>query len=88
MKPQPEKRTQVWRRQANASFMDEHGNVMVMKVIAVAGQIVVLFNTGRYFFEMLKLPETLLICLAFIVAPDIIKKVLNMKYGGNGAAAK
>lgn len=83
-KVRPEKRHQVWRRQFNSSFQDEHGNVLVMKVIAVAGQGMVLLNTGLYFFEMLRLPETLLICLGFIIAPDIVKKALNMKYG-NGS---
>lgn len=82
------KRTQVIRRAFNQSFMDENGNILVMKVIAVAGQMMVLLNTGLYFYDMLKLPETLLVCLGFIIAPDIVKKALNMKYGGNGAAAK
>jgi len=85
---QVKKRTQIIRRAFNQSFMDENGNILVMKVIAVAGQIMVLANTGIYFFEMLKLPETLLVCLGFIIAPDIVKKALNMKYGGNGAPAK
>jgi len=86
MKPQPEKRTQVIRRQFNESFCDENGHVMIAKVVAVAAQVVVLFYTARDFAEYINKPEALLIVLSFLIAPDIFRKALNMKYGGNGTA--
>ena len=88
MVAKPEKRTQVWRRQFNASFQDEHGNVMVAKVIAVAGQVMLLYYTALYFDRMLDKPETLLICLSLVILPDLARKIINAKYGGNGAPAK
>jgi len=62
--------------------MDENGNVMVMKVIAVVTQVMVLTNTTAYFVEMMGKPEVLLICLSFLIAPDVFKKALNIRYGG------
>ena len=46
-----------------------------------------LYYTGRFFEQMLSQPETLLICLSFIVMPDMVKKLISMKYG-NGHSAK
>lgn len=88
MTQKPEKRTQVWRRNINQSFMDPHGNVMIAKVIAVVAQVVVLFYTSRDFVDMMAKPETLLIVLSFLIAPDLFRKIINMKYGGNGTPAK
>jgi hypothetical protein len=88
VKKPEEKRTQVLRRQFNESFCDQNGHIMIAKVIAVAAQIMVLFYSSRYFVDMMGKPETLLICLSFLIAPDIFRKALNMKYGGNGTPTK
>ena len=69
----------TWRRQANESFCDPGGNFSAGKTIAIAGQVMVLYYTGRYFGDMLAKPETLLVCLAFIIAPDVLKKFVSMK---------
>lgn len=82
-----DKRRSTMRRQFNESFLDESGHVAVAKVIAVAGQIMLLFYTGRYFEEMLTKSDTLLICLGFIIMPDVVKKLITMKYG-NGSGSK
>ena len=71
----------TWRRQANESFCDANGNFAVAKTIAVVGQIMLLYYTGRYFPEMIAKPDTLLVCLSFIIAPDVLKKFVTMKYG-------
>ncbi len=78
----------MWRRQFNQSFMDEHGNVMVAKVIAVAAQIVVLYYTASLFPDMLSKPETMFICLGFLIAPDAFRKWLNLKYGVTNGTPK
>lgn len=83
-----ERRQHVWRRQFNASFQDEHGNVMVAKVIAVAAQVVVLYYTALLFTELLSKPETMLICLGFLIAPDLVRKTLNLKYGVTNGTTK
>lgn len=71
----------TWRRQANESFCDPGGTFSAAKTIAVVGQVMVLYYTGRYFSEMLAKPETLLVCLSFIIAPDVVKKFVSMRYG-------
>ena len=81
MAKRPERRKATLRRQFNESFCDVKGNVAITKVIAVSGQIMLLFYTGRYFEAMLSKPDTLLICLSLIIVPDLAKKLLNMKYG-------
>ena len=87
-KSRVERRERVWRRQFNQSFMDEHGNVMVAKVIAVAAQTVVLYYTANLFPDLLSKPETMLICLTFLIAPDAFRKWLNLKYGVTNGASK
>ena len=88
MKKPEEKRTQVWRRNFNASFMDPHGNIMVAKVIAVAGQIMLLYYTARFFDRMIDKPESLLICLSLVILPDLARKIVNAKYPGANGATK
>ena len=88
MKP-PRKRPDqpTWRRQFNEAWCDPSGNFSPVKAISIAGQIMLLYYTGRYFEDMLVQPETLLICLGFIIMPDVVKKLISMKYG-NGHAEK
>ena len=83
-----EKRSSTLRRQVNQSFCDEYGNVIVTKVIAVMGQTMLLYFTARYFGDMLYTPETMLVCLSFIIAPDLVKKVISMKYGNGHGVVK
>ena len=80
-----DKRKYVWRRQFNQSFLAPKGHIMVAKVIAVAGQIMLLYYTARYFDRMLDKSDTLLVCLALIILPDLARKIVNSKYGNGGA---
>ena len=82
------KRKQVLRRQLNDTFCDVHGQFSPAKTIAVFGQITTLYYFGRYFEELISKPESLLIVVSFIIAPDLIKKLISMKYGANGDAKK
>ena len=81
----PEQRTSLFRRGLNDSFYgfsDPQGNFSWAKFIAVWGQIAVLFHFGRTFDELIVRPESLAIVLAFIICPDVLKKVISAKYGG------
>ena len=84
----PERRVATLRRQFNDSFCSPDGQVSLTKVIAIAGQIMLLYYTARYFPEMLAKPETLLVCLSFVIAPDVARKFLHMKYGNGQSADK
>jgi len=81
-------RRSTLRRQFNESFCDATGQVAVAKIIAIAGQIMLLFHTGRSFDKLLGQPEALLVCLSFIIMPDIVKKIITMKYGNGHTPEK
>jgi len=78
-----EKRTHPLRRQLNEAFCDPDGNFSPSKFLAVWSQIAVLSHMNLYFDKLLDKPETLLIILVFLIAPDFLKKFLSMKYGGD-----
>ena len=78
----PERRRSAFRRQVNEAFCDPSGNFSVTKFLAVWSQIAVLAHMNRVFDELVKRPESLLIVLCFLIAPDILKKALTMKLGG------
>ena len=77
-----EKRSHPIRRQWNEAFCDPSGEFSVSKFLAVWAQIAVLAHMNRVFDELVAKPESLLIVLSFLIAPDIIKKALVMKLGG------
>lgn len=81
MAAKKDQRTQTLRRQVNESFSDPNGRVSVTKIIAVLSQIAALFYFGRDFTALIDKPESLLIILTFLIAPDSIKKFLSMRYG-------
>ena len=79
-------RTQLLRRKLNDQFYgfgDPDGNFSWSKFVAVWGQIAVLFQFGRNFDMLLDKPETMLIMLAFVISPEILKKFLALRYGGS-----
>lgn len=77
-----EKRKSAMRRQWNEAFCDPNGQFSIGKFLSVWAQIAVLAHMNRVFDELVAKPESLLIVLAFLIAPDIIKKALVMKLGG------
>ena len=77
-----EQRKSPLRRQLNQAFCDRDGNFAPSKFLAIWAQIAVLSHMNIWFDKLLDKPETLLIILAFLIAPDFIKKFLTMKYGG------
>jgi hypothetical protein len=77
----------TWRRQFNESWCDPNGHFAPVKAIAIASQIALLYYFGRWFEKLMDQPESLLIVLSFLIAPDVVKKLITMKYGnGNGKA--
>lgn len=72
----------TWRRQFNESFCSPDGQFSITKTIAVAAQIAVLYHFGLAFGDLVERPESLLIVLTFLIAPDIMKQALKMKLGG------
>jgi len=79
-----EKRRGTLRRQVTEAFVSPDGRVSISKTIAVFAQIAVLYHFGLSFDKLIDKPESLAIILLFLIAPDILKKALAMKLGGNG----
>jgi hypothetical protein len=80
---QVEKRKSPMRRQMNEAFCDPLGKFSISKFLAVWAQIAILAHMNRWFEELISKPESLLIVLSFLIAPEIIKKALVMKLGGS-----
>ena len=72
----------TWRRQFNESFQNPDGSFSPAKSIAIVGQGICLWHLNLHFAELIAVWDSLLVILTFIVAPDVFKKFLNMKYGG------
>ena len=79
------RRSQTLRRQANEAFSAPDGSFSISKTIAIFAQVATLYHFGKFFEKLIERPESLLIILTFLIAPDVIKKALSMKYG-NGHA--
>ena len=80
MKP----RTQVVRRGLNDQFYgfgNGDGTFSWSKFVAVWSQIALLFHFGKSFEALISKPDTLLVILAFLITPDLVKKIVSMKYG-------
>lgn len=80
------RRTQLLRRKLNDNyygFADPNGEFSWSKFVAVIGQIAALTQFLQHFGLLLDKPEALLIVLAFVISPEILKKFLALKYGGS-----
>jgi hypothetical protein len=76
----PEKRRSPVRRQFNESFCDQNGNFSMTKTIAIASLVMLLYHTGKSFDKLIPAWDSLMVCLSFLICPDLIKKWLTMKY--------
>ena len=77
-----EKRHSAFRRQVNEAFCDPNGQFSIKKFLVIWTQIVVLGHMGTSWDRLIERPETLLIVLSFLIAPELISKFLSMKLGG------
>ena len=80
--PLVEKRHSPVRRQLNEAFCGPDGTFSISKFMAIWAQIAILAHLNVWFDKLIERPESLLIVLSFLIAPDIIKKALVMKLGG------
>jgi len=62
-------------------FGNGDGTFSWSKFVAVWSQIALLFNFGKSFEALISKPDTLLVILAFLITPDLVKKIVTMKYG-------
>ena len=77
------RRHSAFRRQVNEAFCDPNGAFSIGKFLSVWAQIAVLAHMNTSWERLIDKPESLGIVLAVLVTPDILKKMLAMKYGGS-----
>lgn len=78
----PDKRQSTLRRNINDLFMRD-GQVEESKLFAVIGKVACLWLIFKHTAEVLTTEFTLTTLLVFIIAPDIAKKFLTMRFGGS-----
>ena len=87
-KPQPsgskeiDRRESVLRRDINELVRDPRGKVSAGKVGSLIGQFIVAKYLLVHDAELINKWETLTILLSVLVAPELLKKLMTMKYGG------
>ena len=77
-----DKRHGTLRRNINDLFMRE-GQVEESKLFAVAGKCAALWLIFQHTSDVLHTEWTLTTLLVFIIAPDLAKKWLSMRFGGD-----
>lgn len=78
----PDRRHSTLRRNINDLFMRD-GQVEESKLFAVIGKVACLWLIFEHTGEVLNTEFTLTTLLVFIIAPDIAKKFLTMRFGGH-----
>ena len=71
-----------FRRRFNQSFENPDGSYSLQKIIVVTTQVGILNHLMIAFDNLIDKPEALLIILAFLIAPQIIKQAIVLKLGG------
>lgn len=83
-----ERRKSGVRRQFNAAFESPDGRISPSKTIAIFTQIAVLYHFGRSFDLLIPHPEMVLILLSFLVCPDLIKKIIAVRFAAPAAESR
>ena len=74
----------TWRRQFNESFCNPNGLFSPFKAISLTGQLSALVHFNINFLKVIENEWALLIILGMIIAPDTVRKVINMRYDVKG----
>ena len=77
------RRQSTARRQLNESFCSPDGSFSITKTIGVFTMIVLLCRLGNDFDTLVDTPESLALILICLICPELLKKLMAMKYGGS-----
>ncbi len=72
----------TWRRDINDAVRDESGNLSPSKIGGIVGQIIACNYLIAHWEKVISTWDILTILLSVLVAPELFKKLLVMKYGG------
>ena len=87
MRAKPERRTSTIRRDLNNYFRDETGDLSPTKIGLAIGQWLSVKLILEHGAEIIANWDSLTVLFSVLIAPDVFKKLFNMKYG-NGHAEK
>ena len=88
MKPKPEKRGSMLRRDLNDLVRDESARLSPTKIGTLVGQWLAVKLILEHGTEIIANWDSLTVLFSVLVAPELAKKALNLKYGNGHAAAK
>ena len=77
-----ERRRSVLRRDLNDAVRSDDGRFSESKAWAGVGKLICVYLLMVYTDAVLHTEYTLVTLLAFVIAPDLVKRVIGAKYGG------
>lgn len=78
----PERRKSTCRRDWNDAIRDESGRISMTKVGTASAQIMAFYYLAVHWEPLLKSAELLLVVFLILTAPEMLKRLMNLKYGG------
>ena len=78
----PERRTSTMRRDLNDLVRDPSGHLSTTKIGTLVGQWLSVKLILQHGSEIIANWDSLSVLFMVLIAPEIFKKMLNMKYGG------
>jgi len=80
-----EQRGSILRRDLNDLVRDESGRLSPTKVGTLIGQWLAVKLILQYGETIIKQWDTLTVLFVVLIAPELFKKLMNMKYGGSSS---
>jgi hypothetical protein len=80
-----ERRTSILRRDLNDLVRDESGHLSPTKIGTLVGQWLSVKLILEHGGEIIANWDSLTVLFSVLIAPELFKKMLNMKYGGSAA---
>ena len=78
-----EKRRSPFRRQLNEAFIGPDGEFSISKFLAAWAQIAVLAHMNRTWDVLILHWDALALVLVVLIAPELLKKFVALKFGGS-----
>lgn len=84
----PDRRTGTIRRDLNDLVRDESGSLSQTKIGTLIAQWLCIKLILEHGSEIIANWDSLTVLFSVLIAPELFKKLVNMKYGGNGGEKK
>lgn len=87
MSSSPEKRRSVLRRDLNDLVRTPDGHLSTAKIGTLVAQWLSVKLILQHSETIIKNWDSMLVLFSVLIAPELVKKVINMKYGNNAPVA-